>query len=342
VGRFRFRANTGLGNEDFTYDPNGTRTSSDQFGTYTVNPANNQVSVMGPFSEGYDQQGNLISASAGGSIVASYGHDSLNRLNALVFSGQPTNYAYNALNQRVSKSGSTGSYNYVYSPDGTLWAETAQNSTSIGSDYIWLGGQPIGVIRNGALYYIHDDHLGRPETVTGASGGIVWQASNTAFDRAVSTDTFGPLNLGFPGQYFDAESGAYYNINRYYNGPMGQFMESDPIGLVGGLNTYSYVGANPISQTDSSGLQAAVGVPMGGYAPTGPYFSGGYGALPPEVLVSDAVNENIERQVTILETFGTALYIVTPISLVEARAGLGWSDRDLRKVSGSLRVRLPA
>lgn len=59
-----------------------------------------------------------------------------------------------------------------------------------------------------------------------------------------------PTFLRFPGQYYDTETGLYYNVNRSYDPSIGRYIESDPMGLGGGINTYGYAMANPMSLAD--------------------------------------------------------------------------------------------
>lgn len=96
--------------------------------------------------------------------------------------------------------------------------------------------------------------------MTNEAGEKVWSAEHKPFGKAtVNTDVDGDgehveLNARFPGQQYDKETGLHYNYYRYYNPSTGRYMTSDPIGLRGGLNTYGYVGGNPVNYTDPRGL----------------------------------------------------------------------------------------
>jgi len=64
--------------------------------------------------------------------------------------------------------------------------------------------------------------------------------------------------LRYPGQYFDAETGLNQNYFRDYDPAVGRYVESDPIGLHGGIDTYAYVGSNPLTYVDPWGLAACM------------------------------------------------------------------------------------
>ena len=102
-----------------------------------------------------------------------------------------------------------------------------------------------------------------PRLATNASQTVVWklpphepfgtaQAQQDPDQDGIATD----IPLRFAGQVFDADTGLHYNYFRDYDPWTGRYIQSDPIGLGGGLNTYGYVEGNPLRFIDPKGLQA--------------------------------------------------------------------------------------
>jgi len=86
-------------------------------------------------------------------------------------------------------------------------------------------------------------------------GSTSWTAVAEAFGATgVLQGSSIAMNLRFPGQYWDGETGNHYNFHRDYKAGMGRYLEGDPIGLDGGINFFIYVSANPMTKRDSFGL----------------------------------------------------------------------------------------
>ncbi len=100
---------------------------------------------------------------------------------------------------------------------------------------------------------VHADHLGAPQKMTDDTRTVVWDAAFTPFGEEDSIIGAETNHWRFPGQYADDESGLSYNWHRTYDPAIGRYLQSDPIGLSDGLNTYAYVGSNPVSFVDPTG-----------------------------------------------------------------------------------------
>jgi RHS repeat-associated protein len=167
-----------------------------------------------------------------------------------------------SLTTRVKKSGgAAGTVLYWYDEAGHLLGEY-DGSGNLIQETVWLGDIPVATLRPGspvAIYYVHTDHLNTPRKVSRPSdNALLWRWDSDPFgttapnENPQSLGTF-HYNLRFPGQYFDSESGLSYNYFRDYDSAIGRYVESDPMGLRGGINTYGYVENRPLIAIDPSG-----------------------------------------------------------------------------------------
>jgi RHS repeat-associated protein len=269
----------------YDYDANGNRTQlSGSGGTsyYDYTPETNRLNFTDGLPVTLDSVGNTLDDG-----TLQYDYTPAGRLSGVYQNGNLlARYQYNAIGQRAAKTTESGTIHYHYDQSGHLILETRGDGQPMRT-YIWLDEMPVaqigwrlgqgnghanGIFKGKAnppasgnswsevVTWLHSDHLLTPRQGSDASGTMVWQWRGDAFgsilpdedvdgDRKIVT-----VNLRFPGQYFDAETGLHYNYFRDYDPSTGRYIESDPIGLAGGLNTFAYALSNPISFSDRFGL----------------------------------------------------------------------------------------
>jgi RHS repeat-associated protein len=175
---------------------------------------------------------------------------------------------YDAFGKRIVKTDASNTYLFTYDQSGNLIEE--RKGTAI-TDYIYADGVNLGnwQVGGGHVFLINPDARGVPLVSRDEYGTTNWAAYTEPYGAmtvTVSTGAFsGPVtqNLRLPGQYYDYEiSTLSYNLQRDYLNTLGRYIESDPIGLTGGLNTYGYALQNPLIYTDPSGEITAVEIPV--------------------------------------------------------------------------------
>ena len=123
-----------------------------------------------------------------------------------------------------------------------------------------MGNIPIANVdtTNGTstIAYVTADQLGTPRAIANSSGTTEWQNpyQGNVFEEVQPTSTGYTYNLRSSGEYYDAETGLDDNIFRSRDTATWRFLQSDPTGLLGGVNTYAVVGNSPLGYNDPSGL----------------------------------------------------------------------------------------
>jgi RHS repeat-associated protein len=268
-------------NTSFSIDAASNRLSANSYGaSYQWDAAGHQLSD-GRVSDRYDARGRLVQSR----VVSGSG------------AVRTLNYLINGLGQRVRKSGPgpTDVLHFVYDATDHLMGEYDARGRAL-AEYVWLEDTPVAVVRfeyagtsttpaSTRVGYVETDHLGTPRMITDGAQQSIWTWHSAPYGDTLANED--PRNTGqtfsyplrFPGQYFDPETQRHYNLYRDYEPVTGRYVQTDPIGLLGGINTFAYVGGNPLRFVDPLGLDVTVVINTNGIGHAGVVVGSGKNAV---------------------------------------------------------------
>jgi len=256
--------------DQYTYDKTGNRTSfTDSLGTkaYAYPSTSHRLSSVAGENRTYDAVGNTSSIGT----ARTFDYSDVGRMSAVSNGGVTVmQYAYNGRGEQVRRHLGPISTYTLYDEAGH-WMGDHGTSGALRQQAIWMDDMPVGVLQAGIVYYIEPDHLGAPRgLVEPSQNAMVWAwdtkgevFGSTLPDEDVDGDSIPfTLDMRFPGQRFDSTSGLNYNYYRDFDAAAGRYVQSDPIGLAGGLSTYAYATSGPLLSSDPLGLYAVVLPPI--------------------------------------------------------------------------------
>lgn len=240
-----------------TYSPNSDRIVTENGQSFTLDAADNVTQARGLSFVWNQRAAQIKTVSQGGTLLATYAYDYKGRrIRKITTAATPQG---------------AGTTLYVYDLYDRLKGEF-DGAGNPQRTYVWRDDAPVAIILHGATetaLYLETDHLNTPIAARDQAGKVVWKWESDAFGTTLpNEDPDGDgqkvtINLRFPGQYFDKESGLHYNWNRYYDPRLGRYLSPDPIGLNGGKNLYSYVNGNPLGYADPDGRNPLLGIGVG-------------------------------------------------------------------------------
>lgn len=239
--------------EEFTYDPIGNwqnyltnvsgSTTLDQ--ARTQNMANETTSIAGSSTlVGYDQAGNMTTTPQPADWDSAYEltYDAWSRLVTVASGGtEVASYAYDGLNRRTVKTTSAETRQYYYSAKWQILEEEVATSTSPDRQFVW-GLQGIDDL------IFRDWFTGSPQRLYAMGDGMsvtaITDNSGTVQER-YGYDAFGNVNVMdasfdpedgssydwetlFCGYRWDDETGFYQVRNRYLQPSLGKWLTRGP------------------------------------------------------------------------------------------------------------------
>jgi len=241
----------------YAYDPSGNRVSK----SVTINgqtvttsytyDAGDKMLTAGGTNFGYDDSGNMTSASGGSS--ASVAHNWNDRPTTVTVGSASSTLGYTG----VGLLSSDGTTEVVDDPAASVIQSVlfeVNGDGSIAAKYARCGSMLISVTSGGATKYLHCDLLGSVRVVTDANGDVVGTQSFDSFGNRIALDGTtipGYGYLGRIGYRSVGNTGLLWLTNRLYDPQSGRFLERDPMRQ--GRDHYVYCFNNPVRLIDPSG-----------------------------------------------------------------------------------------
>jgi len=237
---------------NYSYDAHGNLLSAGKR-NYQYNLLD-QITTGADIDCRYDDLGNLVEWRENGAITRYYYNGQNQLIRVELPDDRIAEYEYDALGRRLVKrvDGITTTYTWW---NWQIIAEDIDGPEPSHIDYLFLPGthRLLAMRVDGQTYYAQTDHLDSPIRLFDSSGHVVWAAEPHGFEF-IQTITQVRQPFRFAGQYFDEETGLYYNWNRYYDPKTGRYISPDPLFFEERTNLYLYAANNPVRFVDPSGL----------------------------------------------------------------------------------------
>jgi RHS repeat-associated protein len=256
--------------ENYGYDANGNRVTSHRHASYVTGAAN-RLTQAGDWILTYDQEGNLVTKSnvtSGLRLVYTWDHR--NRLTR-VERNDPAfpnpalvEYRYDPLNRRIAVVRDGQSIWTYYDGVQPLVDFIDQESTP---RMIHYSGEKLDELhafwrRDEGVFWVLTDQVGSPRHLLDKTGVPAVAFRYDSFGNLLEASGSHPDAGGrfaFTGREWDEVAGLYYQRARHYDPDLGRFIQEDPLGFVAGdPNLYRYVGNQPLTLTDPTGMLSAV------------------------------------------------------------------------------------
>jgi len=192
--------------------------------------ANGNLTSDGMRTFEWNARNELVRVAEAGAVVAEYRYDAIGRRVGKFEGGVDVSFLYDGLS--AVQEGTGAAKNPVFSGSG-IDQRFARNLS-------------------GERSYFLTDHLGSTRALVDYDGNVLVSYDYDPYGGQAGEDFSNPYQ--YTGRELDA-TGLYYYRGRYYHAGMGRFISEDPIGLNGGVNTYSYVTGNPLGEVDPLGLE---------------------------------------------------------------------------------------